>query len=55
MSQLLQHIVELVNHREIRISANGYDELSEDDIKVADAIAGVDSAVIICSLIKGNN
>jgi hypothetical protein len=47
MSQLFLHIVELVNHGEVKISAHGYDELSEDDIKVAEVVAGLQDAVII--------
>ena len=47
MSQIFQHIMQLVERGEVRISAHGYDELAEDDILVREVIAGIRDAVII--------
>jgi len=47
MSQIFQVIRELVAHREVKISAHGYDELAADDILVRDILAGVEDGVVV--------
>ena len=47
MSQTFQHILDLIDRGEVRISAHGYDELAEDDILVKDVMTGVSDAVVI--------
>lgn len=47
MSQALRLIQELVAHREVRISAHGYDELAADGILVKDILAGVQDAAVV--------
>ena len=47
MSKTYHLIMKLVEHREVKISDHGYDELAEDDILVKDIIAGVKEAQVI--------
>ena len=47
MSQTLQLIQQLVARGEIRISEHGYDELSADNISVANILHGVPDAVLV--------
>jgi hypothetical protein len=47
MSRTFQRILDLIQRGEVRISAHGYDELSEDDILVQDIMAGVKGAVVV--------
>ena len=47
MSQTFQQIRELVARREVQVSDHGYDELAEDNIFIADIVAGIDEAVVI--------
>lgn len=47
MSQIFDKIVELIQHGEIKISAHGYDELTNDDIRVREIVPGIREAVII--------
>ena len=47
MSELLDKIRKLVEIGEVRISEHGYDELSEDRIRVRDAIGGLREAVLV--------
>lgn len=47
MSQTFEQIRQLIARNEIRISAHGYDELTNDNILVRDVMAGVESAVVV--------
>ena len=47
MSSTLKVIRGLVAAGELRISEHGYDELSEDSIRIRDVLAGLSSAVIV--------
>jgi Domain of unknown function (DUF4258) len=47
MSDVLQTIQALVEHRKVRISLHGYRELAADDILASDVIEGADLAAIV--------
>lgn len=47
MSHLFVSIMKLVQENNIKISAHGYDELSEDEILVRDVITGIQESVVI--------
>ena len=47
MSQTLQLIEALVARSEIRISEHGYDELSADNISVAEILHGLPGAILL--------
>ena len=47
MSSLFDLLIKLLEHKDIKISYHGYDELAKDNIYVRDVIAGVTEAVII--------
>jgi hypothetical protein len=47
MSQVFQQVLELLERGEARISAHGYDELSQDNILVRDVMAGGREAAVI--------
>ena len=47
LSSTLEAIRDLVAAGEIRISEHGYDELSEDGIRIRDVLAGLSSAVVV--------
>ena len=47
MSKTFEIIKELVSKNEIKISAHGYDEMSEDNIFIKDVIADVDNGIVI--------
>ena len=47
MSEIFQHILDLIARQEVLISDHGYDELAADDILVRDIIAGVSEATVI--------
>ena len=47
MSKTLSRVQTLVAEGDVRISAHGYDELADDDIYAADALAGIRSASVI--------
>jgi len=47
MSQTFQQILELIAQNQLQISAHGYDELTDDNIVVRDALAGVIAAVVV--------
>ncbi len=47
MSATFRRLLELVERNEIRISAHGYDELSDDGILARDVIAGVLEAIVV--------
>ncbi len=40
-------ILNLVQHRNVRISEHGYDELADDDIAIRDIMADIPRALII--------
>ncbi|CAN5832518.1 hypothetical protein BH23ACT11_BH23ACT11_07140 [soil metagenome] len=47
MSKLFERIRKLVETGEVRVSEHGYDELSEDQISVRDAVRGILEAVAV--------
>lgn len=47
MSSTLEIIRGLVAAGELRISEHGYDELSEDGIRIRDVLTGLSSAVVV--------
>jgi len=47
MSHIFNSVKKLVQENLTKVSAHGYDELSEDEILVRDVIAGIQEAVII--------
>ena len=47
MSATFQQVLDLIERGEIRISAHGYDELSEDGITVRDVLLSVAKAVVV--------
>ena len=47
MSELLEVIRRLVGAGDVRISDHGYDELSHDEIRVRDVLAGVSEAEVL--------
>jgi hypothetical protein len=47
MSKTLARIRELAAEGHLRISDHGYDELAEDDIFLADVLAGLETAVVM--------
>ena len=47
MSETLSRVIALVERREIRISDHGYDQLSEDGIRVRDLVEGISHAEIV--------
>jgi len=47
LSETLRRVLDLIEKREVLISAHGYDELAEDGILGGDAISGVGSAIVI--------
>jgi hypothetical protein len=47
MSETLKAVKQLVAAGEVRISEHGYDELSEDDIRVRDLLVGIEKAILV--------
>ena len=47
MSETLEAIRNLIKNKDVRISAHGYDELTEDDILAREVLAGIKNAVLI--------
>ena len=47
MSKTFEVVKDLVSKKEIKISAHGYDEMSEDNIFIKDVIADVDNGIVI--------
>ena len=47
MSITFQQVLDLVARGEVQISAHGYDELAEDDIRVKDVVEGIAEAVVV--------
>jgi hypothetical protein len=47
MSTTFRQVLDLIDRGEIRVSAHGYNELSDDDITVRDVISEVEAAVIV--------
>ena len=45
MSETLSRVVDLVQAGEVRVSAHGYDEISDDGILAGEVIAGIAAAV----------
>lgn len=47
MSELLRTVVELVQARDVRVSAHGYDELAADGIAVQDVLSSIAGAELV--------
>lgn len=47
MSDTLRRVINLVQARDVLISAHGYDEMAEDGILASDVIDGVATAVLV--------
>lgn len=47
MSEIRRQILDLIARGEARVSAHGYDELTEDHILVRDIMKGVSEAVLV--------
>lgn len=47
MSDTLRRILDLVQNRDLRISAHGYDEMVEDGILASEALEGIGTAVVV--------
>lgn len=47
MSETLKKICALVRENDVRISAHGYDELAEDDIRVRAILASIETAILL--------
>ena len=47
MSDTFRRILNLIERRNVRVSAHGYDELAADGILLGDVMTGVKGAVII--------
>ncbi len=47
MSEIRRQILDLIARGEARVSAHGYDELTEDHILVRDVMKGVSEAVLV--------
>ena len=47
MSETLNHILNLVEQGEIKISDHGYDELAANNIDVRNIVAGITDAVVV--------
>jgi hypothetical protein len=47
MSNTFREVLDLVGRGEVRISAHGYDELAQDDIRVKDIVAGIAEAAVV--------
>lgn len=47
MSEIFQKILELIAQSQIRISAHGYDEMTDDNILVRDVLAGISKAMVV--------
>lgn len=42
-----KNILKLIHNKEIKISAHGYDELSEDNILIKDVLINVEEAIVL--------
>lgn len=47
MSESLNHVLNLIEQGEIKISDHGYDELAADNIYVRNIVAGISDAVVV--------
>lgn len=47
MSETLHRVLDLIERRQIRVSAHGYDEMAEDGILVQDVLAHVMQAEVV--------
>jgi len=47
MSTTFQQVLALIQRREVRVSAHGYDELAEDEILLKDIMVGVTEGVVV--------
>jgi hypothetical protein len=47
MNSTFGRILELIEHRDVKISEHGYDEMAEDNILVRDVMAGVSEGMVV--------
>jgi len=47
MSKTFELILDLIQHKDIKVSDHGYDELADDDIFVREIMAGVGKAIVV--------
>jgi len=47
MSITFRQVLDLIERGKVRVSAHGYNELSEDRIAVIDVMAGVEEAIVV--------
>ena len=47
MSQIFKQILKLIEHKEVLISAHGYEELAQDNILVQDVLGGVTDGIVV--------
>ena len=47
MNSTIGRILELIEHRDVKISEHGYDEMAEDNILVRDVMTGVSEGMVV--------